>query len=424
MTTLLTVREYARLTTGPVPEASLALAHVDQDDFDWLVAESDRLRAGKGARLVRVEGRTALCLDSYVGVIETPNGTRIEILPKTTFGADASTVANARQVLQRMLSQCLNLEPRTSQETALETYDYPLTEWIAARFLATVDHLVKRGLRFDYHPIEEELRFLRGRLQVARQVAQPPGRAHFFQVEHDVFDPDRAENRLIRSALDKIRKRTREPGNWRLAHELAHQLMEIPVSSNVPEDFRRWRNDRLMAHYTPVRPWCSLILNEEMPLSVVGLQEGQSLLFPMEKVFEQYVGLSLRSWLPEDARIIPQATRHSLCTHQDEPWFQLRPDFLVVRSQVPVMVIDAKWKLLDSRRGDSESKYGLSQSDFYQLYAYGQKYLGGRGTLVLLYPMSEAFDQALPAFHFHDGLPLHVMPFDLTTGSVAGTLPA
>jgi 5-methylcytosine-specific restriction enzyme subunit McrC len=396
---------------------------VDIQDFDWLVAESDRLRAGKGARLVQLDGRTDLCLDNYVGVIETPFGTRIEVLPKVTPDFDESTTATARDLLQTMLSQCLDLEPRTSQETALRTYDYPLTEWIAARFLASVDHLVKRGLRFEYRAMQEELRFLRGRLQVAQQLRQPPGRAHHFQVEHDVYDPDRAENRLIRLALDKIRKRTREPRNWRLAHELAHQLIEIPASTQVREDFRRWRKDRLMAHYAPVRPWCSLILNEEMPLSVVGLQEGQSLLFPMEKVFEQYVGLSLRGWVPEGSRVVCQATRHSLCTHLDRPWFQMRPDFLVVRGQVAVMVIDAKWKLLDSRRNDSEYQYGLSQADFYQLYAYGQKHLSGQGRLILLYPMTAKFDRALAPFHFHDGLTLHVMPVDLAKGVVVGEFP-
>ncbi|MCD9029914.1 McrC family protein [Luteimonas sp. BDR2-5] len=33
--------------------------------------------------------------------------------------------------------------------------------------------------------------------------------------------------------------------------------------------------------------------------------------------------------------------------------------------------------MLDAVRNDSDTKYGLSQADFYQLYAYGQKYLGG-----------------------------------------------
>jgi len=42
----------------------------------------ERLRKA-GAGLVQLEGRRWLRLDNYVGVIEAPDGTRIEILPKT-----------------------------------------------------------------------------------------------------------------------------------------------------------------------------------------------------------------------------------------------------------------------------------------------------------------------------------------------------
>lgn len=410
MSQLITVREHARLTTAEV-SASERLAQVSQTAFDWLLAESVRLRgSGTGARLVEQEGRRELRLDNYVGVLESPCGTRIEILPKALeHGED---IEAGRGLLQKMLARCLNLTPRQSSPTALRTFDAPLTEWVAQQFLQGVDRLVKRGLRFDYRPVQEELRYLRGRLLVARQLRQPPGRAHFFQVEHDVFDADRAENRLIRSTLDVVRKHTREPKSWRLAHELAHHLHEIPASSNAAEDFLRWRDDRLMAHYAPVRGWCSLILHEQMPLTVVGTLNGQSLLFPMEKVYEQYVGMGLRQWLPGGAKLTFQAASHSLARHCDQNWFQLRPDFLIDHDGRRV-VADAKWKLLDGAQDNSEQKYGLSQADFYQLYAYGQKYLGGAGTMYLFYPKTSRFNTQLRPFSFNDQLQLHVVPFDL-----------
>ncbi|WP_303748003.1 McrC family protein [Stenotrophomonas pigmentata] len=410
MTQLITVREHARLTTAAV-SASEMLAQVSQTAFDWLLAESARLQGpGSGARLVELESRRELRLDNYVGVLESPCGTRIEILPKAMELGDS--IEAGRGLLQKMLARCLNLTPRRSSPTALRTFDAPLSEWVARQFLQGVEHLVKRGLRFDYHPVQEELRYLRGRLLVARQVRQPVGRAHVFQVEHDVFDADRAENRLIRSALEVVRRRTREPGNWRLAHELSHHLHEIPTSSDVAEDFQRWRDDRLLAHYAPVRGWCSLILHEQMPLTVVGTSNGQSLLFPMEKVYEQYVGLGLRQWLPTGATLTLQAARHFLAKHRDQHWFQLRPDFLIDDGGQRV-VADAKWKLLDGALDNGEQKYGLSQADFYQLYAYGQKYLGGTGTLYLFYPKTSRFSTSLPAFHFDGQLQLLVVPFDL-----------
>ncbi|MCC4585942.1 McrC family protein [Xanthomonas sp. NCPPB 1067] len=410
MTPLITVREHARLTTADVASSEM-LAQVSQTAFDWLLAESSRLQGpGSGARLVELESRRELRLDSYVGVLESPCGTRVEILPKAMENGES--IELGRGLLQKMLARCLSLTPRQSSPTLLRTFDAPLTEWVARQFLLGVDHLVKRGLRFDYHPVQEELRYLRGRLLVARQLRQPAGRAHVFQVEHDVFDADRAENRLIRSALEVVRKNTREPSNWRLAHELAHHLHEIPQSSNVAVDFQRWHHDRLMVHYKPVRSWCSLILHEQMPLAVVGTLNGLSLLFPMEKVYEQYVGQGLRQWLPAGAELTPQAARHYLAQHRGQHWFQLRPDFLIEYDGQRV-VVDAKWKLLDGALDNGEQKYGLSQADFYQLYAYGQKYLAGTGTLYLFYPKTSRFSALLPPFHFTEQLKLLVVPFDL-----------
>jgi 5-methylcytosine-specific restriction enzyme subunit McrC len=409
---LITVREHARLTTAAVP-VSERLAQVSQMAFDWLLAESARLRgADAGARLVELESRRELRLDNYVGVLESPCGTRIEILPKALEHGES--IQASRSLLQKMLTRCLDLHPRQSSPTALRTFDAPLTEWVAWQFLQGVDHLVKRGLRFDYHPVQEELRYLRGRLLVARQIRQPPGRAHCFQVEHDVFDADRAENRLIRSALEVVRQHTREPKSWRLAHELAHHLHEISSSSNVSKDFKDWRDDRLMTHYAPLRGWCSLILHEQMPLTVLGTQVGQSLLFPMEKVYEQYVGLGLRQWLPVGAKLTKQAASHYLAKHRDQQWFQLRPDFLICHDGQRV-VADAKWKLLYDAQDNSEQKYGLSQADFYQLHAYGQKYLDGTGTMYLFYPKTSRFTAPLCPFHFNEKLKLLVVPFDLSS---------
>ena len=123
-----TVREYARITTGPMAVANgLDQAAVSDAAFDWLCKESERLRKA-GAGLVQLEGRRWLRLDNYVGVLQAPDGTRIEILPKTFDEGDDAT--QARRLLQKMLQRCLHLEPRISAPTGLQVFDGPLTEWV------------------------------------------------------------------------------------------------------------------------------------------------------------------------------------------------------------------------------------------------------------------------------------------------------
>lgn len=413
------VREYARLSTSPVDGASLDAACVPVTAFDWLCRESARLQKS-GAPLVQIENRYLLRLDNYVGVVETPCGTRIEILPKTTDGSGDAPAA--RGLLRKMLARCLDLPTRETSPTDIQTFDAPLTEWVMRQFLRALDALLKRGLRFDYHGVQEEQRFLRGRLDVSRQLRQPPGRGHLFQIEHDVFDADRPENRLLCSALDRVCKLTRDGGNWRLAHELATLLAEIPRSANVDADFRRLRSDRLLAHYRPARPWCALILAEQTPLSVLGKWHGASLLFPMEKVFERYVEACLRKTLSADAVLTTQASSQHLCGHLGQNWFQLRPDF-VIKEGDQTWVLDTKWKLLDEALSGTKDKYGLNQSDFYQLFAYGHRYLPAAGQMLLIYPMTRRFQQPLPVFTYSHQLHLWIVPFDLHNDRLVEYLP-
>nr|WP_232924578.1 McrC family protein [Pseudomonas cichorii] len=403
----MTVREYARLTTGHVPNSSLDKAQVSVSAFDWLCELSSRFSKA-GAALVQIEDRRWLKLDNYVGVLETPCGTRIEILPKHFEEGDC--IQQSRVLLRRMIQKALKLPKRQVGSTALQRFDVPLTEWVMGQFLEAFDYLIKRGLRFDYQRVEEEQRYLRGQLNPARQMRQPPGRQHHFQIRHDIFLPDRPENRLLKTALDIVCKTTEDPSNWRLSHELRSMLLEIPTSRDTIGDFRQWRNDRLMAHYQPIKPWCELIIQQQTPLAIAGEWQGLSLLFPMEKLFERYVAACLRDSLPPDATLYVEPRSEYLCEHKGRKVFQLRPD-LIINQRDKCWVLDTKWKCLDN--GPGVKNYGLSQDDFYQLFAYGHKYLGGQGDVVLIYPRRAGFQNTLPFFEYSAGLRLWVVPFDL-----------
>jgi 5-methylcytosine-specific restriction enzyme subunit McrC len=154
-----------------------------------------------------------------------------------------------------------------------------------------------------------------------------------------------------------------------------------------------------------------------MPFALQGQTKGLSLLFPMEQLFEQHVATCLRKVLDAGCSILTPATGKYLCRFADQPMFRLEPDILVACGK-QAWVLDTKWKLLDE--ANREGKFGLSQADFYQLYASGQKYLGGVGELALIYPKTAAFFKALSPFSFSPQMRLHVLPFDLDNDVLIG----
>lgn len=409
MKSVIVVREYARITTEKV-ESSLYQAQVSATAFDWLCnLQASFSRAG--ATILQVENRRWLKLDSYVGVLQTPCGTVIEVLPKITEDVGEAATNDSRDLLIKMLKTALDLPVRTADHADIQKFKHPLLEWVMKEFINALDHLIKRGLRFDYQRVEEEQRYLRGQLNINKQLRQPPGREHIFNIRHDLFLPDRPENRLLKTALMRVCNLTQHPNTWRLAHELAGILAEVPASKNTRDDFQQWRNDRLMAHYQPVRPWCELVLGQHMPLAMQGNTQGISLLFPMEKLFETFVEKKLRKLISRPFSLKSQAASKSLCEHSGGHMFQLRPDLVVIKGNSICAVLDTKWKLLNS--ADKSNKYGLSQSDFYQLFAYGHKYLQGQGKMMLIYPKTAAFTKPLPVFDYGNDLSLWVVPFDL-----------
>lgn len=400
-----TVREYARLTLDDVP-ASLDQATISRSAFDWLAEHA--AAATDGPALVSFANARSLKVANYVGVVETACGMRLEILPKHV--AETGVVADSRSLLVRMISEALHLKPRVGPSADIEALRLPLPEWLASRFLDEVSHLIKRGLRQAYRRVDDRGPFLRGALDVERQIRSGPAGAHLIAHRHDVYTFNRAENRLLQSAVDQVLRATRSSDNWKRARELAIILSDVPSSVSVIRDLRAWSSDRLMADYAAVKPLCELILLKQTPFAVVGEHNGLSMLFPMEKLFEHYVAASLRRSLPEGFAIKAQATDRHLCTHDGSKWFGLKPDIVVTLGEKS-WVVDAKWKLLQA----DVAGYGLSQADFYQLFAYGHAYLAGTGETFLVYPRTSAFDRPLAPFRFSDRLMLQVLPFDLVT---------
>ncbi|OXS29351.1 MAG: 2-keto-D-gluconate dehydrogenase [Desulfovibrio sp. MES5] len=413
-----TVYEFDALTAEKPSDPNIAGLHsVPKRVFAWLAAEALRLAEQDGAawlRLSQAHGRPAVRVNSFVGVVRTPCGYQIEVLPKVAevIGGGA---AEARILLIEML-RCLQEFPHIQTANAnLAATNMPLLEIFIGEFLHAVERIVKRGLQNDYRQKQENLFALRGKLQMASHLRQNLCRRDRFFTETDEFSSNRPENRLLHTALHRVLAWTHSQANHQLARELSFVFAEVPISTASMVDFSLVRHDRCMVHYEAALDWARLILQEKSPLTGDGQHCAPSLLFPMEKVFEAFVAKCLAKQLMPAFYLREQAQNLCLVRHLAQDWFRLKPDLLVLESKKNRLVLDTKWKLIDASKGNSDKKYGLAQQDFYQLSAYGQNYLEGQGSVVLIYPKTDALDQALPKFEFirSSSLCLWVLPFCL-----------
>ena len=347
---------------------------------------------------------------NYVGVIQTRRGTVIEILPKVDFvdGDEERT----RKAFLKMLRTYRGLRNAQFNETAISALrHFNMLDVFVRLFLANLVLLTQRGLARHYSNVEDNLPRLRGRIRFREHIRRNVANRARFYVAFDEFTADRPVNRLIHSAIHKLRPIT-HPDNQQLLHQLRICFSEVPRSERPEVDWERHRIDRSMRHYDAVMAWVGLFLFNHGLATFSGKHVNQALLFPMEEVFEDYVADGFRRY-QRDYRVKTQGPQQAFARIDGTDAFYMKPDIALVRSGEVRFVLDAKWKKIDGNAKDP--KHDISQGDVYQLYSYGRKF--GCTTVALLYPRTPDFDSPL-RYEFNDKvsgqrLALSCFPFDV-----------
>lgn len=422
MTELVTITEYDYLKSATNPDHSKGeISFLAFDELATKIEASpddDDLDHGS----IFWQRGQQLQARHYVGVIQTSDGTQIEILPKIArHGIDHSI---SRGIFLKMLREVGDIPNKRGQQADLTAADFPLMEIFLRDFLQDVDQLLKRGLRSDYVRQRDNLPFLKGKLLLNEQIKHNLIRRDRFYVEYDSFEANRPENRLLKSALQKVLKLAKDFANQRLARELLFAFDEIPSSSDYRQDFQACSKDRGMQYYHDSMHWCRLILNDQSPVPQAGEKLFRSFLFPMPRLFEEYVASIFKRYLT-GWQVEKQVRSQKLLqwTGTMEKWFDLKPD-LILRGNNRVIIVDSKWKLIDTR--DRAKHFGIYQADLYQLLTYAKYY--GAERVILVYPKTDHFNQPLTFEYIGQNCQLDLWPLDLeakpkdSTGEFSGFL--
>ena len=408
MSGVYTIREHDQFRVGD------GLDKRDLEDLKAFAHDNARASQEHGYRPVLHFGRKGrLHASNYVGVITTKRGTVVEILPKIDVGGAAYVGHEpTREAFLTMLrayrglKRAANLPP--SAIRALRRF--PMVEVFVRLFLENVSLLVRGGLGRRYVAIQENLPFLRGRIAFRHHLRENQIDRSRFYVEHDELSPNRPANRLIRTTLDRLRPIVRNERNRRLLADLEPAFSAVPATRDTRADWRSHSLDRSMQHYGRVMEWIELFLFNRGLATWSGRHVNQSLLFPMEEVYEDFVTNSFRRHQAQ-FQVVAQAPRKHMASIGAKRVFATKPDISLRKPPDTVrFILDAKWKHIG--KGGSDPIHGISSTDLYQLYAYGKRY--ECRAVALVYPQSGDFTSPLTA-RFFDGLKIVFLPFDVAS---------
>ncbi len=342
------------------------------------------------------KGGNALKVKNYVGTITTKDGTTIEILPKI-YGSQNDT--HTKQILLNMLKTLKNYPFKNINKASLKAVDFNLLEIFITMFLEELTRVIKKGIRSDYFSKEENLYFLKGKIKLNSHIRQNILHKERFYVEFDEYSKNRAENRLIKTTLKKLHKISKSPKNKQRLREVLFIFDDVETSSDIQNDFKKCKTDRYMKYYREILKWSKIFLNNQTFSPYKGKDIAYALLFDMNLLFESYVAHFVKKRFRDRVRI--QDKKHKLI--ESHRLFQLIPDIVIDDD----IVMDTKWKLINQ----NSSNYDLSQTDLYQMYAYGKKY--NSRNVYLVYPKSKDFHSSIDiAFGYDESLRVHILCFD------------
>ena len=368
------------------------------DDVDALELMSISARKGIGK---------VITAKNYVGVITMNDGTTIEILPKI-FSHETITESKVKKLLVDMLKTLRNAPFKSLQSTNVNIDKLNIFEIFIRMFVDEVFYIVKRGLKCNYETIQANESVFKGKMVFAAQIKYNYAHKECSFVEYDEFNINRTENKILKSTLYYLYKKTTSIKNKTDIKTLLNVFTDVELSSNYKSDFAQIVPDRKTTDYQTALLWSKIFLMGKSFTSFSGSEVAFALLFPMETLFESYIAAQLKKSLDNSEYII--STQDKTYHLFDDPKkFLMKPDIVIKnKASGKVFIMDTKWKLLS----DTKANYGISQGDMYQMFAYQKKYTSENVTL--LYPLTDKVVQNKDInFLSYDGTEIKIRFIDL-----------
>ncbi len=317
----------------------------------------------------------------YVGAIQVKDLT-IEILPKTDRDTEKEK-QYWKKTLLFMLGRVHKLNVSVSDVSSQTIQKSSILDYILIKFLDETEEILHNGLIKTYRTQDENLNTLKGRIIVSKQIAKNLIHKERFYVRHTVYDRSHIMNRIICQTLICIMESTTNPQiRLRASKYLAFFPEFNPIIVNE-QLFAKLEFNRKTEGYREAISLSELILFNNMPNLTAGKKDSLAVLFDMNRLWEEFVYITLKKYLPEKYTVSAQVQKPFWRTGTRNKI--IKPDIVVKEGEI-LTILDTKWKRPD--------KWFPDDSDLHQMYVYYRYF--GANRVALIYPSDS--DSSLPIY--------------------------
>jgi len=327
---------------------------------------------------------------SYVGVIKVGKKS-IQIVPKLAKDNKEDNGHFERSIrnLIFLLSYTKKLKIKETEFASLKINKDSIFEILIYLFASNLLQVIRRNVNRQYILKEDNLGFIKGKLQINNHLKTNIAAGHKFYLEFDEFCEDNLINQIIKYTIKLLIRVTVSSNNLKLLQELDFIFSDISNQLIKLSDFSKVSLSRLNSEYEPILNLCKIFIGQGSLDINPGKLSTFSFIFDMNVLFEEFIGEFIKTnfrndylnitlqkpirWFVED-KVVEEKSLGRV--------FQLRPDIQLFKTDknTPSLIIDTKYKILES----INKKGGVSQSDLYQMSAYSKKF--NCKNIILLYP--------------------------------------
>jgi len=230
-------------------------------------------------RLDRTPRGTAVTAEGVTGLMSFRDGTFVNLIPNLSA---IKTDDGTSRIFMEMLYSVFGMS--TSKGITENLF-----EFFIRVFIDTVHKLIARGLRSKYHLVSGNEKAFKGRIVFNEHIRRNYIHKERIYVEYETYSQNRPENRLIKTTLEALARRTSDSTNIKGLKTLLVELEDIPSSPDVDRDLSMVTIDRNMIDYVSPMFWCNLFLKG---MGLAGASEedlSYLLLIRTEELFGSYV---------------------------------------------------------------------------------------------------------------------------------------
>ncbi|WP_028517719.1 5-methylcytosine restriction system specificity protein McrC [Ruminococcus flavefaciens] len=227
----------------------------ENGELSEMLGEFAEVCAADGRKAVTVrqqKGVKYFMAGSYCGFARLTDGTLVEILPNSK---------NDNAAREKLCAEFCKRCGHSFRPSAIAP-DTNFMEFFISVFAGETMKIIKSGVLSAYASREENMTSVHGTILFAENIRRNLVHRERIYVRHDIFTPDRAENRIIKAAASKLIKITDNAHSSHLLKEALSYLDEVRMPYNVPAEFSKCINTRNTKKYSTVLNICKMLFDK------------------------------------------------------------------------------------------------------------------------------------------------------------------